>query len=583
MIAIHVHVPETHRARVAYVLDLLLDILGLEHRFVKGQEEPPSRSDLLLHYGDLREGCPPQTARGRLCIQAALGEEVPDEIRHLRWGELRIPVLFWEDVELSGVPLIHFDDPPRPAAVFQEESGQILMSADPVWTCFYLISRWEEHDPARRDELGRFSPQSSLAFRHGFLRFPVVDATVALLDSLLAHIHRACRIPSVRVARWPGGRRWALCLSHDVDWVKKWTPGGIVKYLVQKKLPRWTKDGHWRQRLAIVLQDLRSGRDPYDNIDDILELESQHRAVSTFFFLPGVPDQRRAGRKILGRYPRRFDLGRLARHIRQAGGEVELHGSFNSYDDERQLARERELLHEGTGCQPRGVRQHFLRYRFPMTVRCHEAVGLTYDSTLGFGDLAGYRCGISFPYRLFDLPEDRRLMIMEIPLVIMDGALDVIRGGTVEASWATVDELFGRAEQFGGVCTLLWHNTSFAEGDDGGLLKGIYVRSLRRAASSQAWLCSCGQLLTWWQWRTGIKLDAVDHRPDGEYCWHLRLPPGGQPPLVLEFLTHGRFRPAIAGGQGHMLSADEGGDGGWVRFEVSQWDQQDLRIRLIPQ
>lgn len=593
MIDILIGVPETYRARATYIFGMFMDILGLKHRFLEAEEagqagragqagEIASQGDLLLYYGDLPGDCRRQGGRGQLCIQAVLGEEAPDEIRHLRWGDRPLPVLFWKDVKLSGTPLIHFSDAPGPAAVFQEESRRILVSADLMWSCFYLVSRREEHDPEMRDELGRFSSAASLAFRQDFLRFPVVDATVALLDALLARLYRAGRTPCLRTARWPGGRRWALCLSHDVDWVKKWTPGGMVKYLFRLGRPRGWADGNWR-RLKTVLQDLRAGRDPYDNIELILDLESDHQAVSTFFFLPGAPDTRRAGRKILGKYPGRFDVGLNARRIRQAGGEVELHGSFGSYDDEAQLAREREMLQHRSGSWPRGVRQHFLRYRFPETARCHDEIGMAYDSTLGFGDHPGYRCGISFPYHLFDLSEDRCMRIMEIPLVIMDGALNVIpEEGTEASSWATVDELLGRAEQFGGVCTLLWHNTSFAQGDDGGLLRSIYLRSLQRARGSQAWLCSCGQLMDWWRWRSGIELDAETSEPEGEHRWRLRLPSGAQQPLVLEFLGHGSFRPEITGGRGRVLSGGKPGEEGWVGLEISDWDRQELSIRLIP-
>ena len=587
MIDILCDIPPADRPRAVYVLDLFMDILGLARRHLEADDggrpgEKDSGGDLLLYYGDIRENGLPYRGPNCLGIQAVPGEEAPREIRFLHWGDGPLPVLFWEEMVLPGKPLIPFDDPSGPAAVCQEEGGPILMSADLVRTCFDLLSRREEQETDRRDAYGRFLSSDSLAHRRGFLRFPVVDAVAALLDSLLSRLFRAARIPCLRAARWPGGRPWALCLTHDVDWVKKWTLGGVANYLFRRAAFSGSGGLGWRRRLAAVLGDLRAGRDPYDNIEEILGLESEHGVDSTFFFLPGVPNQRRGGRKILGGYPGRFDLGRQAARIRQAGGEVELHGSFDSYDAPLQLTSEREGLRRQAGSDPRGIRQHFLRYRFPHTARCHQEAGLDYDSTLGFGDRPGYRCGTSFPYRLFDPSANGPMTIMEIPLVIMDGALEAVRGGTAKASRATMNELLDRTEAFGSICTLLWHNTSFAEIDDGGLLRDLYVRALRRARSSRAWTCSCGQLLAWWRWRSQIELTIVTGGSEEDRRWRLRMPSGDQGPLVLECLMPGDRRLQIEGGRVRMLPGIAGGEQDWIRMEVFDRSRQELSVRSIP-
>jgi len=580
-------IPPADRPRAAYVLDLLMDILGLAHRYLDADDGgrpggEDSGSDVLLYYGDLRGGG--LTGRGPNClgIQAVREGDAPREVRFLHRDDGRIPVLFWEETAHPGKPLIHFDSPSGPAAVSRSGDGPILISADLVRTCFHLLSRQEEQGSGRRDGYGRFSSADSLAHRQGFLRFPVVEGTAALLESLLSGLFRAARIPCLRIARWPGGRPWALCLSHDIDWVKKWTPGGVVNYLFRGKAFPGSAGLSWRRRLAAVLGDLRAGRDPYDNIEEILDLESKQGVASTFFFLPGVPDQRRGGRKILGGYPGRFDLGRQAARIRQAGGEVELHGSFDSSDDSLRLIRERESLRRQAGSDPRGIRQHFLRYRFPGTARCHEEAGLDYDSTLGFGDRPGYRCGTSFPYRLFDPSANRPLTVMEIPLVIMDGALEAVRGGSAESSRATMNELLDRTEAFGGICTLLWHNTSFAEIDDGGLLRDLYILALQRARSSRAWSCSCGQLLDWWRWRSGVELTTVTDGSGRDRRWRLRLPSGNQGSLVLECLIPRDRRLQIEGARARLLPGAAGGMQDWVRMEISDPIGQDLLVRLMP-
>jgi len=588
MIGILLDIPEPDRPRAAYVLDLLMNILGLAYRILDGADRGRSGGsgpggDVLLYYGDLRSADRPVAGRRCLGIQAAGGKEAPQEVRFLPWSGGRLPVLYWKEMALPGEPLIAFDGPGGPAAVSREKDGSIRMSADLIRTCFDLLSRREERETDRRDAYGRFSSADSLAHRRGFLRFPAVDAAADLLGSLLTGLFRAGRTPCLRTACWPGGRPWALCLSHDVDWVKKWTLGGMAGYLLGRTPFPGSPKGSWHRRLAAVLEDLRAGRDPYDNIDQILGLESEHGVSSTFFFLPGVPDQRREGRKILGGYPGRFDLGRQADRIRQAGGEVELHGSFDSYDNSEQMARERERLRRRTGSVPRGIRQHFLRYRFPDTARCHQQAGLEYDSTLGFGDRPGYRCGTSFPHRTFDPSINGPLAMMEIPLVIMDGALEAVRGGTQEASRAAVEELLDQSERWGGVCTLLWHNTSFAEIDDGGFLRDIYIRALRRARSSRAWVCTCGQLLDWWRWRSGVEIGVAAGGSAEHRRWRLRLPSSDQRSLTLDVLIPEGRRLEIEGCRSRMHDRRSDGEDGWMRVEISDWDRQELLVDTIPE
>ena len=56
-----------------------------------------------------------------------------------------------------------------------------------------------------------------------------------------------------------------------------------------------------------------------------------------------------------------------------------------------------------------GGRQHYLRWKSPDTWRILEKTGLKYDVTLSFADHEGFRCGICFPYKPFDVVENRIL------------------------------------------------------------------------------------------------------------------------------------------------------------------------------
>ena len=118
----------------------------------------------------------------------------------------------------------------------------------------------------------------------------------------------------------------------------------------------------------------------------------------------------------------------LMREIAVRGHEVGLHPSYNTYRDEAGLRLERDLLlraceEEELGQQRYGGRQHFLRWANPITWRLWDEAGLAYDSTLGFPDAVGFRCGSCYEFPVFDLEKRRALKLTERPLVVMESAL----------------------------------------------------------------------------------------------------------------------------------------------------------------
>ncbi len=84
------------------------------------------------------------------------------------------------------------------------------------------------------------------------------------------------------------------------------------------------------------------------------------------------------------------------------GGEVGLHGSYRSGDDEALLRAERHDLEVLLGRPVRGLRFHYLRMRWHEVVGRLDRLGIEYDTTLGFSDRPGPRAGFSFPFRPWD-------------------------------------------------------------------------------------------------------------------------------------------------------------------------------------
>ena len=219
---------------------------------------------------------------------------------------------------------------------------------------------------------------------------------------------------------------------------------------------------------------------------------------STFFVLPGRPDQVADGIRVVNSYNARpEEVEATLRRLVARGWEVALHGSFDSFRSAEALAAERRDVEALAGASVSGCRQHFLRFERPATWRAQAEAGLAYDATLGYHDADGYRCGFSFPFWPFAGEE---LPILELPLVVMDGTLRERQGLDADAAWRRLEGYLERTEADGAMLSLLWHNTYFCGLDAPGY-RGVYERALDWIRDHGGWGASAREIGDWWRKR----------------------------------------------------------------------------------
>ena len=76
---------------------------------------------------------------------------------------------------------------------------------------------------------------------------------------------------------WPGGKKFAVCLTHDVDEVSLYSFRESLRY----KEPK-------RAKIRRLLRVLSEPNDPLHCYERWLEIERQANVHSTFFFWPGI-------------------------------------------------------------------------------------------------------------------------------------------------------------------------------------------------------------------------------------------------------------------------------------------------------
>jgi peptidoglycan/xylan/chitin deacetylase (PgdA/CDA1 family) len=188
----------------------------------------------------------------------------------------------------------------------------------------------------------------------------------------------------------------------------------------------------------------------------VLALEAAHGVRSTWNVITRHGHSRDADYSIDDPQVRDL-LDRLA----DTGHEVGVHGSYTSATTPGALAEEYGAL-AAIGHRATGGRQHWLRWNGAGLFDELVAAGATWDSSAGWPDRIGFRHGMATPFVPYDPVADRPVGIVEVPLIVMDVALDrLARGGVCigEATERVLDEV---RRHRGGV-SVLWHDTVFGD------------------------------------------------------------------------------------------------------------------------
>ncbi|MGI9160407.1 MAG: polysaccharide deacetylase family protein, partial [Saprospiraceae bacterium] len=244
-----------------------------------------------------------------------------------------------------------------------------------------------------------------------------------------------------------------LHLSCDVDHPQLWNrptdrlrtlAGSLFRRFDPAELAFWLGGPVWRQA------------DPFDTFESWMDLAASRNLRLHFNFLAG-----RAA------YPDcDYDLNtvfvrKLMSRIHERGHEIGFHPSRAAAADARQFQQELEALRAAAPAPIRSGRQHYLHFSVPETWRFWAAAGMDWESSLGYAEQEGFRCGIAQSFPAFDCERQAPLPIRELPLIAMDVTLAQYRRLSPDQAVASLEQLGGAVRKHGGDMVLLWHNSSW--------------------------------------------------------------------------------------------------------------------------
>ena len=122
------------------------------------------------------------------------------------------------------------------------------------------------------------------------------------------------------------------------------------------------------------------------------------------------------------------NVTKLFNLIHKRGHEIGIHPGYNTYNSRENINKTYELLvktfrKEGINQKTIGSRQHYLRWSTTQTPRILQENNISFDTTLGYADMAGFRSGTCREYSMFEAVRQKQLSLKQKPLIVMDASI----------------------------------------------------------------------------------------------------------------------------------------------------------------
>lgn len=378
----------------------------------------------------------------------------------------------------------------------------------------------------------RFRSRDRQVLRFGYDLFKETEflltagqpANLAHIPTLEVHIQMLrtwileAGLPLLEIPPTPSGHPFFTCLTHDIDFAGikyhklDHTVLGFLYRATIGALGRWIKGGirfgqllrNWRAALSLPFVYAGWARDFWIPFDWYLNVEKD---LGTTYFL--IPFKGRAGENLpVGHANKRAaaydiaDIPEWAGVLTRKGCEIGVHG-IDAWHDVQKGREELKRIASITGEPQVGIRMHWLLSKED-SARTLEEAGYAYDSSSGYNESVGYRCGTT---QVFRPPGAKRLL--ELPMHVQDGALFFPNrlGLSEPEAWQRCGALLENTKKYGGVLTLIWHDRSPQPERFWG---GFYTKLLSELKSRGARFGTCLQVVDWFRRRRNVVFKPVE-------------------------------------------------------------------------
>ncbi len=140
------------------------------------------------------------------------------------------------------------------------------------------------------------------------------------------------------------------------------------------------------------------------------------------------------------------------KQILSMGSEIGIHPGILTFDDKQKMNQQKKALEEVINREVVRSRQHYLKYKMPITFRNLAEIGIHNDSSIL---VEGQENARFDTYDMIDTESKKPLNISQTPLVFMDTYHILEKDDVILEK---LEKSLAPAKQHGGEVMILWHN-----------------------------------------------------------------------------------------------------------------------------
>ncbi|KGF86490.1 polysaccharide deacetylase family protein [Prochlorococcus marinus] len=356
--------------------------------------------------------------------------------------------------------------------IVQYHTKTITLNYDVISFIYWNLTRIEEVNDKKLDIHYRNLGRNSYAYKNNYLYRPIVDEWILIIKELIYK-----KNPKLKFKE----NLFKLEPTHDIDLPFKYlyaTKREIFRtflsdFIKRKKIKKAFNSLY--QSIKINLGEIKL--DPYNNYSRLMDISEQFNTRSIFFFQVNQSNKDFDGNINLNN----LYIKNILREIYKRNHNIGIHPSYEAYNNKELLWQETKNLQEilnsfGIDKQIRVSRMHYLRWDHRYSLDALENANLNFDSTLGYADTGGFRCGTCFKYRFFDHYKNKKRDIYLKPLILMESTLfsSNYLNLSYEDSNNFITNIKNECKEVGGNFLFLWHNSSLNNIDEWKTYKNIF-------------------------------------------------------------------------------------------------------------
>lgn len=352
------------------------------------------------------------------------------------------PLLFEKDIHEPSLQVFDWNG----LKVFFPTGKSSAFPFEIFSAAFYLVSRYEEYLPYKKDAHERFDAPESIAFKYNFLDKPLVNYWTELLGEKLKN-----HFPELEIKK----PNYKFISTIDVDSAYAFKEKGFIRTIggIGKSLASFNID-ELKERIIVLIG---KQKDPYDTFAYMQRISEKYKLNSIYFFLLadyGLNDKN---------VPYQSTLLQKQIHSIADYAEIGIHPGYGSNAEKQKLQTEHQRLEKILNRHITKSRQHFLKLTLPDTYRNLLELDITDDYTMGYASMPGFRASIANSFYFYDLDSETETKLRVHPFMIMEGTFKYYLNQSPEDFLVSAKKLIDETKKVNGEFISLWHNDSLSD------------------------------------------------------------------------------------------------------------------------